>query len=210
MSIQHRRRSLTPRTSLKVAFVVAGVSQRVVSMTTAIPKTRLSSIVRGRTEPHPRERAALSAALGRDERDPRVKDRSAAIEEVSGRSRRHAAAAGLRRPQVGEPIEPRTYPNDEAVWGRTSSKRFSSITPATSRSRALAPLNRYRRGRSSTSAVNRSGLTSSSLSTARPLSALRVSHPGAWRAPSASIRSIRPARPLPQTSHPRFQCDVQA
>jgi transcriptional regulator with XRE-family HTH domain len=60
---------LTPRTSLKVAFVVAGVSQRAVSMTTSIPETRLSSIVRGRTEPQPRGRAALSAALGRDERD---------------------------------------------------------------------------------------------------------------------------------------------
>ena len=80
--------------------------------------------MRGRTEPQPRDRAALSAALGRDERDPREKDRSAAIEQVSGRSRRHAAAAGLRRPQVGEPIEPRTYPNDESLWGRTSSKRF--------------------------------------------------------------------------------------
>jgi transcriptional regulator with XRE-family HTH domain len=115
---------LTPRTSLKVAFVVAGVSQRAVSMTTDIPKTRLSSIVRGRTEPHPRERAALSAALGRDERDPREKDRSAAIEEVSGRSRRHDCCRRSTPPAVGEPIEPRTYPNDEALWGRTSSKRF--------------------------------------------------------------------------------------
>jgi hypothetical protein len=60
---------LTPRTSLKVAFVVAGVSQRAVSMTTAIPETRLSSIVRGRTEPKPRERAAISAALNRNEQD---------------------------------------------------------------------------------------------------------------------------------------------
>jgi hypothetical protein len=60
---------LTPRTSLKVAFVVARVSQRAVSMTTAIPETRLSSIVRGRTEPKPRERAAISAALNRNEQD---------------------------------------------------------------------------------------------------------------------------------------------
>jgi hypothetical protein len=60
---------LTPRTSLKVAFVVAGVSQRAVSMTTAIPETRLSSIVRGRTEPKPRERAEISVALNRNEQD---------------------------------------------------------------------------------------------------------------------------------------------
>jgi hypothetical protein len=210
MSIQHRRRSLTPRTSLKVAFVVAGVSPRAVSMTTDIPKTRLSSIVRGRTEPHPRERAALSAALGRDERDPREKDRSAAIEEVSGRSRRHAVAAGLRRPQSENPSNPGLTLMTNPSGDVPPVSVFSSITPATSRSRAIAPLNRYRRRRSSTSAVNRSGPTSSALSTARPLSALRVSHPGAWRAPSASIRSIRPARPLPQTSHLRFQCDVQA
>jgi hypothetical protein len=60
---------LTPRTSLKVAFVVAGISQRAVSVTTAIPETRLSAIVRGRTEPQPRERAAISAALNRNEQD---------------------------------------------------------------------------------------------------------------------------------------------
>jgi hypothetical protein len=60
---------LTPRTSLKVAFVTAGVTQRAVSMTAAIPETRLSSIVRGRTEPQPRERAAISAALNRNEQD---------------------------------------------------------------------------------------------------------------------------------------------
>jgi hypothetical protein len=40
-----------------------------VSVTTAIPETRLSAIVRGRTEPQPRERAALSAALNRTEHD---------------------------------------------------------------------------------------------------------------------------------------------
>jgi hypothetical protein len=26
--------------------------------------------------------------------------------------------------QVGEPVESRTYPNDEPLWGRTSRKRF--------------------------------------------------------------------------------------
>ena len=58
---------MQPRTSLKIAFFRADISQRRASIAVSIPETRLSAIVRGRTDPLPRERAALSSLLGQSE-----------------------------------------------------------------------------------------------------------------------------------------------
>lgn len=60
---------MQPRTELKVAFVRAGISQRKASFAALIPETRLSAIVRGREDPKPQERSALSSVLGFSEHE---------------------------------------------------------------------------------------------------------------------------------------------
>lgn len=51
------------RLGLKVAILNSGHSQRAVAAKTQIPEARLSSIVRGWTEPRADERAALERCL---------------------------------------------------------------------------------------------------------------------------------------------------